>query len=150
MRILLPTMRDPGQIGGTSTHISMLAAGLEELGNDVRPFYLGAEISASARKAGLVWPAGGLNRLRAGWGMMYSAEMRARLLAGAVEKELGRAAAVGLPWQVLNAQEVYAIPHLRSLADSHGIPLVLTLHGYPLYESVSKATRRRLQAGGTI
>ena len=28
MRILLPTMRDPGQIGGTTTHISMLARGL--------------------------------------------------------------------------------------------------------------------------
>ena len=36
MRILLPTMRDPGQIGGTSTHIAMLARGLEEIGHEAR------------------------------------------------------------------------------------------------------------------
>ena len=81
MRILLPTMRDPGQIGGTSTHIAMLTRGLEELGHEAHALYLGAEMPAALRKAGLVWPAGALNRLRSGWGMMYSAEARARLLA---------------------------------------------------------------------
>ena len=39
---------------------------------------------------------------------------------------------------MLNAQEVYSIPYLRGVADEFGLPLVLTLHGYPLYESVSE------------
>ena len=138
MRILLPTMRDPGQIGGTSTHISMLSRGLEELGNEVHALYVGGTVPAPVRKAALIWPAGALNRVRKGWGMMYAAETRARLLAHATETELERAEKSGSPWQVLNAQEVYSVPSLREVADRHHLPLVLTLHGYPLYESVSE------------
>src|SRR5665809_172231 len=41
-------------------------------------------------------------------------------------------------YRVVNAQEVYSVPHLRRVADRHRVPLVLTLHGYPLYESVSE------------
>ncbi|MBN1629947.1 MAG: glycosyltransferase, partial [Thermoleophilia bacterium] len=147
MRILLPTMRDPGQIGGTSTHITMLAKGLEELGNEVRPFYLGSTVPDPVRKAGLVWPAGALNRVRSGWGMMYSAEARARLLAAATARELDRARDAGSPWEVLNAQEVYSIPYLRTVADERRVPLVLTLHGYPLYESVSEGYSTGSQMG---
>jgi exopolysaccharide biosynthesis WecB/TagA/CpsF family protein len=138
MKILLPTMRDPGQIGGTTTHITMLSRGLEELGHEARALYLGATLPAPLRKTGLVWPAGALNRVRSGWGMMYAAEARARLLAHATSRELERAARAGQPWEVLNAQEVYSVPYLREVADEHGLPLVLTLHGYPLYESVSE------------
>ena len=147
MRILLPTMRDPGQIGGTSTHITMLAKGLEELGHTVHPLYLGSTMPGVARKAGLVWPAGALNRVRSGWGMMYSAEARARLLAAATARELDRAEERGEPWEVLNAQEVYSVPYLRLVADARGIPLVLTLHGYPLYESVSEGFSSGSQMG---
>ena len=135
MKILLPTIRDAGQIGGTTTHISMLARGLEETGHEARALYLGAKVPGIVRKAGVVWPAGALNRLRNGWGMVYAAEARGRLLAGVTEDELAKTAP---PWEVLNAQEVYSIPYLRPVADKHGIPLVLTLHGYPLFESVSE------------
>ena len=149
MRVLLPTMRDPGQIGGTSTHLAMLARGLEALGHEAHTLYLGGTMPGVVRKTSLIWPAGALNRVRAGWGMMYAAEARARLLAAATARELVRAAkasggqggggAAGTaPWDVLNAQEVYSIPYLRPVADEFGIPLVLTLHGYPLYESVSE------------
>jgi exopolysaccharide biosynthesis WecB/TagA/CpsF family protein len=135
MKILLPTIRDAGQIGGTTTHISMLARGLEETGHEVHALYLGAKVPGIVRNAGVVWPAGALNRLRNGWGMVYAAEARGRLLAGVTEEELAKATP---PWEVLNAQEVYSIPYLRAVADKHGIPLVLTLHGYPLFESVSE------------
>ena len=135
MRILLPTIRDPGQIGGTTTHISMLARGLEETGHEAHALYLGAKIPGLVRNAGVVWPAGALNRVRTGWGMMYAAEARGRLLAGVTERELAQAE---VPWEVLNAQEVYSIPYLRTVADRFGVPLVLTLHGYPLFESVSE------------
>jgi len=139
MKILLPTMRDPGQIGGTSTHIDMLTRGLQDLEHEARALFLGATMPAPVRKAGLIWPAGALNRMRTGWGMMYSAEARARLLASATERELDRTAGEGAaPWDMLNAQEVYPIPYLREVADARGLPLVLTLHGYPLYESVSE------------
>jgi exopolysaccharide biosynthesis WecB/TagA/CpsF family protein len=139
MRVLLPTIRDPGQIGGTSTHIDMLTRGLKDLGHDSQALYLGATMPALACKAGLIWPAGALNRMRTGWGMMYAEEARARLLASATRRELARAAkADGASWEVLNAQEVYSVPHLRAVADEFGLPLVLTLHGYPLYESVSE------------
>jgi exopolysaccharide biosynthesis WecB/TagA/CpsF family protein len=131
-------MRDPGQIGGTSTHITMLARGLEELGHEARALYLGATLPAPLRKTGLIWPAGALNRVRSGWGMMYAAEARGRLLAHATSRELHRAAEAGSPWEVLNAQEVYSVPYLREAADERNLPLVLTLHGYPLYESVSE------------
>lgn len=147
MRILLPTMRDPGQIGGTSTHIAMLTRGLEELGHEARALYLGATMPGPVRKAGLIWPAGALNRVRSGWGMMYAAEVRARLLATATERELERGHETGARWEVLNAQEVYAIPYLRGVADSLGLPLVLTLHGYPLYESVSEGYSKGSRMG---
>ena len=149
MRVLLPTMRDPGQIGGTSTHLAMLAGGLEAVGHEAHTLYLGGTMPGVVRRTSLIWPAGALNRLRAGWGMMYAAEARARLLAAATARELARAAeasggqtgggpATTTPWEVLNAQEVYSVPYLRRVADEFGIPLVLTLHGYPLYESVSE------------
>ncbi len=144
MRILLPTIRDPGQIGGTTTHISMLVRGLEETGHEAHALYLGAKIPGLVSNAGVVWPAGALNRVRTGWGMVYAAEARGRLLAGVTERELARAE---MPWEVLNAQEVYSIPYLREVADRFRIPLVLTLHGYPLFESVSEGYSTSSEAG---
>lgn len=144
MRILLPTIRDLNQIGGVTTHVSMLERGLRELGHEADSLYLGAKLPTAARKAGIVWPAGGLNRLRSGWGMVYASETRSRLLARMTEAELNRA---GSPWEVLNAQEVYSIPYLRAVADRHRIPLVLTLHGYPLYESVSEGYSKSSKMG---
>jgi len=173
MRVLFPTIRDPDQIGGGAAHLTMLVGGLKELGHEAEALYLTATMPGPVSRAGLVWPAGLLNRLRTGWGMVYSADMRGRLLANATARELARAAggdawsaatnsagsaaaaspvaaspadtslaagagpAPGL-WEVLNAQEVYSVPHLRSVADEYRIPLVLTLHGYPVYESVSE------------
>lgn len=138
MRILLPTIRDPGQIGGTTTHLDMLARGLEEIGHEPRVLYLGGALPASALDLGVVWPAGVLNRVRRGWGMIYAAAARGRLLAAVTDRELKAAREAGRPWEVLNAQEVYSVPPLRAVADRHGIPLVLTLHGYPLFESLSE------------
>ncbi|MFH0915344.1 MAG: WecB/TagA/CpsF family glycosyltransferase [bacterium] len=140
MRVLFPTVRDPDQIGGGATHLTMLAGGLKELGHEAEALYLTATMPGAVSRAGLIWPAGALNRMRSGWGMVYSADMRGRLLANATARKLERAAGgdPAGPWEVLNAQEVYSIPHLRSVADEHGIPLVMTLHGYPLYESVSE------------
>ncbi len=138
MKILIPTSRDPGQIGGTSTHIVMLVSGLNETVHHARPLYLGAAIPGMLRNFSVVWPGGALNRVRTGWGMMYAAEMRGRLMAVVTARELARAAEAGEPWQVLNAQEVYSIPYLREVADQFSVPLVVTLHGYPLYESMSE------------
>ena len=137
MKILIPTIRDPGQIGGTSTHIAMLVSGLNATGHDARPLFLGAALPGMIRNFSVVWPGGALNRLRTGWGMVYAAEMRGRLMALVTARELAKAAEAGEPWQVLNAQEVYSIPYLREVADRYAVPLVLTLHGYPLYESMS-------------
>jgi len=138
VRILLPTIRDAGQIGGTTTHLDMLSRGLDEIGHQARVFYLGDTLPQPARDVGVVWPAGALNRAHRGWGMIYAAAVRGRLLAAATERELARAEAVGEPWDALNAQEVYSVPALRAVAGRHGVPLVLTLHGYPLYESDSE------------
>ena len=144
MKILLPTIRDPGQIGGVTTHVSMLERGLRELGNEASALYLGAKLPAAVRKVGIVWPAGGLNKIRAGWGMMYASDTRSRLLARATAAAVDSA----MPgWEVLNAQEVYTIPYLRAVADRYRIPLVLTLHGYPLYESMSEGYTSASQMG---
>src|SRR5680860_1529877 len=86
-------------------------------------------LPAACRRLGIEWPAGVANRVRRGWGMVYAAEMRGRLLARVADRELARG-----DYRVVNAQEVYSVPHLRRVADRHRVPLVLTLHGYPLYE----------------
>ena len=148
MRVLLPTIRDVGQVGGTTTHLDMLSRGLTELGHEAHVLYLGAHVPAAARNLGIVWPAGALNRVRRGWGMVYAASVRARILAELTEQELSRdrrEQAAGepedapyQPYQVLNAQDVYSVPGLRLVADRYGLPLVLTLHGYPYYESISE------------
>ena len=39
------------------------------------------------------------------------------------------------------------MPSLRAVADEYGLPLVLTLHGYPLYESVSEGYSSASQTG---
>ena len=156
MRILLPTIRDQGQIGGTSTHLDMLSRGLQELGHEALVLYLGDTVPGVVRKGGIVLPAGALNRVRRGWGMVYAAELRGRLLAATTARELSRreraaeAAAAGEDlglWEVLNAQEVYSVPALRGVADEHGVPLVLTLHGYPLFESLSEGYTAQSAAG---
>jgi exopolysaccharide biosynthesis WecB/TagA/CpsF family protein len=116
----------------------MLSRGLEEIGHEARVFYLGEAVPKPARDLGVVWPAGALNRVQRGWGMIYASAVRGRLLASATGRELARAEAAGEPWEALNAQEVYSVPALRVVADQFGIPLVLTLHGYPLYESDSE------------
>ncbi len=143
MKVLLPTIRDPDQIGGGGTHLTMLRDGLRELGHEAEALYLTATMPGWASLAALVWPAGALNRTRTGWGMVYSADMRGRMLAQATARALDREARRvtdngQAPWEVLNAQEVYSVPYLRPVADERGVPLVLTLHGYPLYESVSE------------
>ena len=89
--------------------------------------------------------------------MVYAAELRGRLLAATTARELSRreraaadAVATGAdqgPWDVLNAQEVYSVPALRGVADEYGIPLVLTLHGYPLFESLSEGYTSQSAAG---
>ncbi len=140
MRALLLTTGDPDQIGGIRTHVAMLARGLEQLGHEVRTFCPGGTMPTFVRKARLTWPAGALNRVRCGWGMVYSAEARSRMLASAASRDLARMAKSGanVSGTVINAQEVYSVPYLREVADEYGLPLVLTLHGYPLYESVSE------------
>ena len=50
MRVLLPTMRDPGQIGGTGTHVAMLTRGLEALGHEARALYLGGTMPGARNK----------------------------------------------------------------------------------------------------
>ncbi len=142
MKVLLPTMRDPGQIGGTSTHLDMLSAGLVELGHEPYVLYFGEQVPEPLRRFGVVYAAGALNRVRRGWGMVYSAMVRGRLVAGFADRELRRH-----DWQVVNAQEVYSVPALRAAADRAGVPLVLTLHGYPLYESVSEGYTNRSRLG---
>jgi len=145
MRILLPTMRDVGQVGGTTTHLDMLSRGLNEIGHEAHVLYLGAKIPAAARNLGIVWPAGALNRARRGWGMVYASWLRGQVISRLAERELARDAAQqaqteppGRGWEVLNAQDVYSVPGLRVVADRFSLPLVLTLHGYPLYESLSE------------
>jgi exopolysaccharide biosynthesis WecB/TagA/CpsF family protein len=122
----------------------MLSRGLQELGHETEVLYLGAFVPRPLRLLAIVWPAGLLNWVRRGWGMTYAAVVRGRLLAFFVERELARG-----DWDVLNAQEVYSMPALRRLAAEHGLPLVLTLHGYPYYESISEGYTARSRMGMT-
>ena len=51
-------------------------------------FYLGEAVPRLARDLGVVWPAGALNRVQRGWGMIYASAVRGRLLASATAREL--------------------------------------------------------------
>lgn len=150
----MPTMRDVGQVGGTTTHLDMLSRGLNEIGHEAHVLYLGAKVPVVARNLGIVWPAGALNRARRGWGMVYASWLRGQVISRLTERELARDAAEqaqrepsGTGWEVLNAQDVYSVPGLRVVADRFGLPLVLTLHGYPLYESLSEGYTSASQWG---
>ncbi len=119
----------------------MLARGLEELGHEARPFYLGATMpgTAAQSRADLAGRGAQPAADRLGDDVLGREPGRRLLGLRATARELARRARTGRrPWEVLNAQEVYSIPHLRPVADEYGLPLVLTLHGYPLYESVSE------------
>ena len=54
MRVLLPTMRDVGQGGGTTTHLDMLSRGLDAIGHDAHVLYLGAHVPSAVRNLGIV------------------------------------------------------------------------------------------------
>lgn len=133
MKILLATVFEYPHTGGLSTHINMLIRALMALGHQVDV------VSMSSLPAwqmyGLVkGPSYGLNKIYLGSGMVWSHRMRRKLLSRLIARKLEQQ-----QYDVINAQDVFA----TLAAADHGLPVVLTLHGYFTYEAISKKSLRQ-------
>ncbi|QIA26641.1 glycosyltransferase family 4 protein [Thermaerobacter sp. PB12/4term] len=124
MRILLVTGNRFPHAGGLSTHMDLLRRGLEALGHAVRIRSF-ADFSPAA-KVLTRGPSWALNRVRWGWGAMWTATMRVHFLS--------RTLRVEAPWvQALNVED----PMAAAAAQRAGLPYVYTAHGYPTDEHVA-------------
>ncbi len=128
MRILLPTMRDVGQVGGTTTHLDMLSRGLNEIGHEAHVLYLGAKVPAAARNlasCGRRHAEPGAARLGHGVRVLAARAGDQPAHGAGTGPGRGGAGAEGTArsgWEVLNAQDVYSVPGLRVVADRFSLP----------------------------
>lgn len=124
MNILLATGYQYPHQGGLSTHMTLLARGLERHGHHVRirsfsDFTPGQRLLTRG-------PAWILNRIWRGWGTLWTANMRIRFLALLLKKEAG--------WlDVLNVED----PMAAAAAQHAGLPYVYTVHGYATDEHIA-------------
>ena len=124
MRILLVTGNLFPHAGGLSTHMDLLRKGLETLGHEVRirsfgDFAPGAKLLTRG-------PSWVLNRLRRGWGAMWTAAMRVHFLAQLLQDDVSWAEAV-------NVED----PMAAAAARRAGLAYVYTAHGYPTDEHIA-------------
>ncbi|ADU50763.1 glycosyl transferase group 1 [Thermaerobacter marianensis DSM 12885] len=124
MRILLVTGNLFPHAGGLSTHMDLLRKGLEALGHEVRirsfaDFTPGAKLLTRG-------PSWALNRVRRGWGAVWTAALRVHFLSRILRVEAG--------WvDGLNVED----PMAAAAARRAGLPYVYTAHGYPTDEHVA-------------
>lgn len=124
MKIVLATAYQYPHLGGLSTHMALLAKGLEACGHEVRirSFSDFTRVQQVLTRG----PAWLLNRARHGWGTVWSAVMRIRFLARCLEADAG--------WlDVLNVED----PMAAMAAQRAGLPYVYTVHGYATDEHIA-------------
>lgn len=131
MNILLATGNQFPHAGGLSSHMALLRKGLEAHGHTVR--IRSFSDFSTAQRLLTRGPAWTLNRIRVGWGALWTAGMRIRFLARLLEAEAG--------WpDVVNVQD----PMAAAAAQRAGLPYVYTAHGYPTDEHIAAG---RIRAG---
>lgn len=128
MHVVMVTASSYPHVGGLSSHLDVLSRTLAEAGHEVDVYGINAS-PALLRRAVYSIPTALLNRLSPPLATWYSAEIRARLLARVLRK---------LPRKpdVINAQDVIACRAARAAWPS--TPVVMTVHGYLVYENISE------------
>jgi glycosyltransferase involved in cell wall biosynthesis len=129
MKILLTTVFDYPHAGGLSTHVTTLKAGLEARGHEVDVLSF-SDISPLQQKLFAKGPSFVLNKLSKGSGIIWSHQVRQKMLYRLIQKHKAKG------YDIINAQEVFAT--LASVES--GIPTVTTVHGYMTYEAISRGS----------
>ncbi|QWC22598.1 glycosyltransferase family 4 protein [Bacillus haikouensis] len=126
MNILITTIFDYPHEGGLSTHVATLKNGLEARGHkvDVLSF---TQLNPLLRKAYAQAPGFIASKFKPGSGQLMNDENRMTL----IRKQLER---LKNEYDVINSQDVYA----TLAAESTGLPVVETVHGYYSYEAISR------------
>jgi glycogen synthase len=126
MRILLSTIFDYPHEGGLSTHMTTLKNGLEARGHQVDVLSF-TELNPIVRKAYAQAPGFIASKFKPGSGQVMNDQNRMKL----IQKQLHR---LSQEYDVVNTQDVYA----TLAAESSGIPVVETVHGYYSFEAISR------------
>lgn len=129
MKILIATAYDYPHAGGLSTHVTTLKAGLEERGHQVDVLSF-TDVPPVMRKLYAQGPSFVLNKMKKGKGIIWSHNVRKKMLQELIEKNKGN------NYDLINAQD----PFTTLAALETGIPTVSTVHGYMTFESVSKGS----------
>lgn len=130
MKLLIMTSYDYPHLGGLSTHITTLKAGLEQRGHQVDVLSF-SDVPNWKKQMIARGPAFALNKIKQGAGYVWTLKRRRDFL-----KELVKERLAGKSYDLINAQDVYA----TMAALTTGIPSVSTVHGYLTFEGVSKGS----------
>lgn len=129
MKILLVTSYDYPHLGGLSTHMATLQAGLEARGHKVDTLSF-SDVPKWKRDLIARGPSFLLNKVSLGKGYVWTLERRRQFLEEFFQDEAHRG------YDVVNAQDVFA----TRAAIAAGLPTVTTVHGYLTYEGISKGS----------
>ncbi len=129
MKILLATAYEYPHIGGLSTHVTTLKAGLEARGHEVDVLSF-SNIAPVVRKLYAQGPSFVLNKIRKGSGILWTHHARQNFVQKLIEKNKHK------NYDIINAQD----PFSTLAALETGIPVVSTVHGYATFESISKGS----------
>jgi len=127
LKILLTTANDYPHLGGLSTHLTTLKAGLEARGHEVDILSF-TDVPKSKQYLLARGPAFILNKISKGSGYHWTLRRRKDLLLKLIENVKHK------NYSIINAQDAFST--LASLKS--GIPTVSTVHGYLTREGVSR------------
>ena len=129
MKILMATAYDYPHIGGLSTHVTTLKAGLEARGHEVDVLSF-SDISPVVRKLYAQGPSFVMNQFKKGRGILWSHYARKRCIKSLMDKVKHK------NYDIVNAQD----PISTLAALECGLPVVSTVHGYMTFEAISKGS----------
>jgi len=133
-KILFITAGPYPHTGGLSTHLSLLSSQLKKDGNDVR-IISESTIPRLKTLLTLLFPAHSLNRItpRSGLGVIWRLHRTIELLLPIVKRQIQ-----DFSPDILHAQDATAAFAVSRALGADRPPLVLTCHGYLLYETLSR------------
>ena len=129
MKILMATAYEYPHIGGLSTHVSTLKAGLEARGHEVDVLSF-SHLSPMVRKLYVQAPSFTMNKFRKGRGILWSHHARMNSLKTLIDQNKHK------HYDIVNAQD--PISTLATLESN--LPVVSTVHGYMTFEAISKGS----------
>ncbi|WP_040287505.1 glycosyltransferase family 4 protein [Sporosarcina koreensis] len=130
MKILLATVYDYPHLGGLSTHLTTLKAGLESRSHEVDVVSF-SDVPKWKRDGIVRGPAFLLNKMKQGKGYVWTLKRRQDELAILIKDAVSKK-----DYDVINAQDVFT----TFAALETNVPVVSTVHGYLTFEGISKGT----------